>query len=305
MSGRRRFLLLAVAVLAGCAAPAPAPERILEGRIWDARAGRFVGEDELLQRIRSVRYALLGEVHDHPMHHQLRAGLIAGLGQPAEVFFEQFDREYDTALREAQRADANADDLAKAGRLDAAWKWPLHRPLVTAALSAKYPVRAANLADSDTRRISKAGALGPQDAALAGALASTDWAAAREKALRAEIFESHCRALPEKFAPAIALAQRARDAALALALGAASEGAVLIAGNGHVRRDLGVPLYLPRGATVVSVGIVETQSGQADPRQYVSGANGEPKYDFLWFTAPHPRPDPCETFRKRAPAPPG
>jgi uncharacterized iron-regulated protein len=299
VSGRRRFLLLAVAALAGCAAPSPAPERILEGRIWDARAGRFVSEDELLRRMRSVRYALLGEVHDHPTHHHLRARLIARLGQPVEVFFEQFDREHDDALRAAQRAGAQADALAKEGAIASTWGWPLHKPLVEAALAAGLSVRAANLADAETRRIAKAGALGPQDAALAGALAGADWPAARENALREEIFESHCRALPEKFSPAIALAQRARDAALALALGAASGGAVLIAGNGHVRRDLGVPLYLPAGSAALSVGFLESRAQDTDPRAYARGAQGEAAYDYIWFTAPQPRPDPCEKFRKR------
>jgi uncharacterized iron-regulated protein len=304
VSHLRRFLLLAVAVLAGCAAPSPEPERILEGRIWDTRAERFVSEGDLVRRLREVRFRLLGEVHDHPAHHGQRAALIRELGTLGEIYFEQFDRDHDAELRAAQRAGADADGLAKAGRLDATWKWPLHRPLLEAALAAAVQVRAANLSAADARRIAKAGALGPQDAALAGALASADWPAARENALRAEIFESHCRALPEKFAPAIALAQRARDATIAIALSGAAGSALLVAGNGHVRRDLGVPLYLPRGATVISVGLVETQSGQEDPRHYVPGENGEPKYDFLWFSAPHPRPDPCEAFKRRPPAPP-
>jgi uncharacterized iron-regulated protein len=304
VSGRRRFLLLAVAVLAGCAAPAPAPERILEGRIWDARAGRFVDEDELLQRIRSVRYVLLGEVHDNPVHHSLRAALIGRLA-PAEVFFEQFDREHDPALRAAQRASADAEGMAKAGALATSWKWPLHKPLVEAALAAGMTVRAANLPGAEAGRSAISFDLYGRNSALGHRLADVDWPEHREAALRAEIRDGHCGALSLRTAHLAALAQRARDAAIASALATAQDGAVLIAGNGHVRRDLGVPLYLPRGATIVSVGLVETQSGQADPRDYVSGANGEPKYDFLWFTAPHPRPDPCETFRKRAPAPPG
>lgn len=301
MTARRFLTTLAAAALAACSGAPSAPTG-LEQRIWDVRAERFISEDQLALQLRRARYRLLGEVHDHPAHHRLRAALIGKLaapGESVEVYFEQFDRGHDAALREAQNADADADALARAGRLGHDWNWPLHRPLVAAALSAKYPVRAANLADAETRRIAKAGTLGPQDAALAGALAKADWPAARENALRQEVFESHCRALPKKFAPAIVLAQRARDAALALALGAASGGAVLIAGNGHVRRDLGVPLYLPGGSTALSVGFLEAQPEEADPRGYGQGANGEAKYDYIWFTAPQPRPDPCEALRKR------
>ena len=299
-AGIQFFVALLAAFLLGCST-APSPFGGLEDRVWDVRAARFVSEEELAMQLRQARYRLLGEVHDHPAHHRLRASLIGQLavpGESVEVYFEQFDREHDAALREAQGAGADADALARAGRLGRDWNWPLHRPLVAAALSAKYPVRAANLADVETRRIAKTGALGPQDAALAGALGKADWSAAREKALRTEVFESHCRALPEKLVPAMALAQRSRDAALALALSAAPGGAVLIAGNGHVRRDLGVPLYLPREARVTSVGFLETRAAESDPRAYARSAAGEETYDFVWFTTPQPRPDPCEALRK-------
>jgi uncharacterized iron-regulated protein len=177
--------------------------------------------------------------------------------------------------------------------------------VVEAALAAGARVRAANLSRPEARRIASAGALGPQDAALAAAIAGTGWTAAQDEALRRQLVVSHCNALPEKTAIAMTLAQRARDAALAIALSGAAGDATLIAGNGHVRRDLAVPLYLPRSAPVVSVGWLETRAADLDPRSYARGAGGEAAYDYLWFTAPHPRPDPCETFRKRPPAPLG
>lgn len=286
MIARRRALAALAAgawLLAGCAtAPPPA----LEGRIWDARAGRFIDEGTLLARLRAARYRLLGEVHDHPQHHALRARLVARLA-PTEVFLEQFDREHDAALRAAQAAGADTDALARAGKLDEkAWRWPLHRPIVAAALRAGHAVRAANLSRADARRIVQAG--------QAEGVALPAWPAEAEARMRREIEDSHCGALPAKLVPAMALAQRARDAVLAAALAGAPGGAVLIAGNGHVRRDLGVPHYLPPGASVLSLGLVETRAGETDPRAYDPGA-----YDYVWFTAPQPRPDPCEAFRRR------
>lgn len=298
-----RFALALAVAAAGCAGPSPSPTTGLEGRIWDVREQRFVGEEELAAQLRKARFRLLGEVHDHPGHHRLRADLIGRIGGPAEVYFEQFDRENDAALRSAQAVGADPDALIGAGKMARDWNGPLYKPLLESALAAGHPVRAANLSTADTRRIAKAGALGTGDNALVAALERSDWTSLREAALRADILDGHCGALPERIAPAMALAQRARDATLALALAEASGSAVLIAGNGHVRRDLGVPLYLPRGAIFLSVGFLETQPGEADPRDYVAGANGEAKYDFVWFTAPQPRPDPCEAFRKRRPAP--
>jgi len=290
--GARAALAAGALILAGCATSPPAA---LEGRIWDARAGQFIDEGALLARLRAARYRLLGEVHDHPEHHRARASLIRGMRDRAEVFFEQFDRERDASLRQAQAAGADADGLARAGALDTkAWAWPLHRPLLEAAIVGAHPVRAANLSREDARRIARAGALAPPDAALARTLGASDWTEAREQALRKTVLDSHCGMLPAKVAPAMALAQRARDAAMAQALLSASGPVVLVAGNGHVRRDLGVPLYLPGNAKVLSVGFVETRRGEAVPRAYDPGA-----YDYIWFTAPQPRPDPCEAFRKR------
>lgn len=278
--------------LAGCVS---APPAALEGRIWDARGARFIDEATLLARLRDARYRLLGEVHDHPDHHRIRAALIRGMRDRAEVFFEQFDRAHDAALRRAQAAGADAEGLAVAGALDAkAWGWPLHRPLLEAAVAGMHPVRAANLSRDDARRIARAGVLGPADGELARALGASAWTESRGTALRQTILDSHCGMLPAKVAPAMALAQRARDAAMALALATAAGPAVLIAGNGHVRRDLGVPLYLPANASVLSVGFLEARPGEADPRAYEPGA-----YDYLWFTAPQRRPDPCEAFGRR------
>lgn len=285
MTARRRALaaLAAGALLAGCAT---APPAALEGRIWDARAGQFIDEATLLERLRAPRYRLLGEVHDHPEHHAIRARLIEQLA-PAEVFFEHFDREHDAALRAAQAAGADADALARAGRLDQkAWRWPLHRPLLKAALQAGHALRAANLSRADARRVVQSGRV--------EGMTLPAWPAEAEARLRREIEESHCSALPAKVVPAMALAQRARDAAMAKALQSATGAAVLVAGNGHVRRDLGVPRYLPGGQDVVSVGFLETRSGEVDPRTYQSGV-----YDYVWFTPPQPRPDPCAGIKPR------
>lgn len=280
-----------VLTIAGCATGPQPPSAALAGRIWDARAGQFIGEDSLLARLRAARYRLLGEVHDHPRHHAIRAHLLERLA-PTEVFFEQLDLEHDGAVREAQRTGADPDALARAGRLDEkGWGWPLHRPLFAAALAAGHAVRAANLSRADARRIVMTG--------KAEGATLPEWPAAADGRMRREIEDSHCGVLPATIVPAMALAQRTRDATLAAVLSGAAGAAILLAGNGHVRRDLGVPRYLARGATVVSVGFLETRDGDTDPRAYARGAGGVPAYDYIWFTLPQPRPDPCKDFGKR------
>jgi uncharacterized iron-regulated protein len=93
-------------------------------------------------------------------------------------------------------------------------------------------------------------------------------------------------------------AQRARDAQMARAL-TAHPAAVLIAGAGHARRDRGVPLYLPAGARVLSVAFLEVDGEIQDARRY----EGIESFDYVRFTAPQPREDPCAGRPLAAPAP--
>jgi uncharacterized iron-regulated protein len=97
------------------------------------------------------------------------------------------------------------------------------------------------------------------------------------------IVASHCGMVDTTMAARMALAQVARDQQMARALAAHAErGAVLLAGNGHVRTDLGVPRWLSPAVRARSVAIGIVEAGDATMA-----------YDRRVVTPPHPRPDPC------------
>ena len=122
--------------------------------------------------------------------------------------------------------------------------------------------------------------------------------------LEEELRASHCGQLPERLIPPMANAQRARDATLAFELAKSdpATGAVLIAGDGHVRLDCGVPMYMtPRrpNADLVSVGILEVVRGDVQPADYaVALGADELPFTYLWFTPRLSDEDPCRAFRK-------
>ena len=102
-------------------------------------------------------------------------------------------------------------------------------------------------------------------------------------------------------------AQRLRDAAMARALLAAdvegSDGALLIAGTGHVARDRGVPLQLATrapDARVVSVAFIEVRDAMTDPFT-PDGVSSEGQtidaFDVVWFTPRVDDDDPCVKYR--------
>ena len=308
---QRRAVLRAIAVasLATLAQArvvgAQTGEHPLAGTIWDLNTGARSTLESLLAALRAARFRLLGEVHDNPAHHAARLRLLNALGdsglRPA-VAFEQFDRARDKALQQRLAGrDATAEDVAQAVQFDRkGWNWDLYRPLVEAALRHRMPLRAANLSRAEAGRIAKEGmaALGAQR--ISGLRLETVWSPEKERVLREIVYEGHCRAIPEPLMANIAAAQRARDATLAEAvLEPSADGAVLIAGNGHVRRDLGVPLYLQPalpGARIVSLGLLELESGKDRAADYFAGG-AERTYDFAWFTPRAAREDPCKALR--------
>lgn len=273
----------------------------LVGRVWDTRARQFVSPDAALARASGARIVILGETHDNADHHRLQSMVLAALlrsGRRPLLAMEQFDREHQAGLDAARaRGERDPEQIADAGRFDRrGWKWPDYRPLVEFAVGAGLDLRAANLSRENARTLMRTGApaagLPPAPAAL-------------RAALEQDIIDGHCGHRPAAAMLAgMVEAQRARDAQMATSLNSAGpDGAVLIAGAGHARRDRGVPEYLPAAARsqVLSIGFIEVVAQKNEPHDYVGNPASEtgPEYDLVWFTPRAEREDPCKNFRLR------
>ncbi|HYD32579.1 MAG TPA: ChaN family lipoprotein [Azospirillaceae bacterium] len=278
----------------------------LVGMLWDPATGHIMSPETMLERMAKAKYVLLGEKHDNVDAHRLQTWALDGLvraGRKPAVVFEMITTsrtpELDSYLA------ANPRDAAGLGAAlewdKSGWpEWEQYRPIAQVALSAGLPLVAGNLPRETVRSLArnepgvepikaKLGLDEPVDPAL-------------EKILAEEIRESHCRQLPESSIPGMVLAQRARDAAMAAAMvGAAAtpglDGAVLIAGGGHVRNDRGVPAYL-RGtepaAGVFAMGVIEVDAEQVDPAGYTSALGAERlPFDAVWFVPRTDNKDHC------------
>jgi len=275
----------------------------LSGRIWDTRAQVWVSPTELERRLARARYVLLGEVHENAEHHRLRGDLLAALvrdGRRPAIAMEQFDREHQPALQRVQNEPAPTPELLKTvGRVDVqGWNWSYYEPIIRLALDHRLPIVAANLSRADAFRVSTEGAAAVLGAAAVSALQlDQPLPDAARLELEQVIEEGHCGEAPRNILPGMVAAQRARDAIMAHTLQAHAP-AVLIAGNGHVRRDFGVPHYLAhyrRGDDVRVVGFIEVDAARPAPTDYVTA--GAPEYDYIVFTPRTPRPDPCKALR--------
>ncbi|MEN9783948.1 MAG: hypothetical protein RJA24_1291 [Pseudomonadota bacterium] len=308
-----RWLIIAL-MITPLAWAQPAPKNTphpLIGQIWNTKQERAATNAELEKRLLKTRFLLLGEVHDNSSHHKMRLDMIAAMvraGHRPALAMEQFDREQQPALNgAAAELWRDAERVRSASGFDVrGWSWPDYAPFVNLALEAGLPLIAANLSREQAFRIATSSATAVLGDAFAAALGlNQPLPEAAQRKLERAIDDGHCGKAPAKILPGMIAAQRARDAVMAQILERhASSGAVLLAGNGHVRRDFGVPHYLQAHTApenIVAVGFIEVQDGLIAPGEYYDSAS--PEYDYIVFTARMARDDPCAnlTFKPRQP----
>ncbi len=240
----------------------------------------------------SVAVLLLGEQHDNGEGHRLRAEALRTrleAGWRPAIAMEQFDREQQPALDAAMRECGDADCvIARVVPAKSSWHWPFYKPVIALAMRYKLPLLAANLSRADAGKVIQDGMASALDAGTIRRYGlDKPLPVAVLSAQVAEVRSGHCGMLPEEMLEPMARAQIARDVTMAETLRThAANGAVLIAGNGHVRRDIAVPYWLHRqGLSTLSVGYVEQIA-----------APGE--FDEAHRIAAVERADPCAALGK-------
>jgi uncharacterized iron-regulated protein len=265
-----------------------------------AESARYAWED----RLHGDAIVLLGEVHDNADQHRRRLELLQrafAAGWRPAIAMEQFDREHQADIDEARRlrpldADYLIDKAAAGhGMTGSGWNWKFYRPYVALALKYDVPLIAANLSRSDATRVFANGYSAVFDDSAVQSLGLDRASDAVLSAQEQEIDQGHCHAMPQEQLPAMARAQLARDAVMAAVVREHdAHGIVLLAGDGHVRRDIGVASWLgpPLLARVFAVGFLERGDETAPSSAF----------DAVVITERASRPDPCAPLRHAPPS---
>ncbi|WP_028601703.1 ChaN family lipoprotein [Ottowia thiooxydans] len=237
---------------------------------------------------------LLGEQHDAPEHHQLERQVVEWLAQRgalAAVAMEMAPRGKDT-----RALSSHATDLEVRAALDwndAGWPWKTYGPVVMAAVKAGVPVLGANLPTAQQRSAMR-------DTSLDARLSPSALATQQQR-----IRDGHCDLLPPAQILPMTRIQIARDLAMAHTVVEARKAGhtvLLVAGNGHVERALGVPAHLPAD---LSVKVISALAGQA-PTQAGAQTTAPVRTaaDLIWPTPPLPPKDYCAQIRDSVPSKP-
>ena len=233
---------------------------------------------------------LLGEVHDNARHHATQAEWVAGIA-PRAVVFEML-----TPAQAGRITAALIDDPAALAEAleweDSGWPaFALYHPIFLAAGGARF--HGAGVPRDAARAAVRAGiveSFGAGDARRFGL--DRPLPEAERDARLAHQAAAHCNALPEEMLPMMVDIQRLRDAELARAALAARDETggpvVVITGNGHARRDWGVPVYL----AAADPGLRVFALGQSEDGA-IAG-----RFDVTRDAPRVARPDPCAAFAK-------
>lgn len=254
----------AFALLAGCAHPPP-----------DSVSA-------LLDRVLPAPVLMLGEQHDAAEHQALQRDVVQDLARRSQLGAVVME------MAELGRSTQGLPDDADEARVREAlgwtdqsgWPWPVYGPVVMAAVRSGAPVLGGNLPRAQMR-----GAMG--NASLDGLVSDSVLQRQREN-----IRESHCDLLPESQIAPMTRIQIARDETMAKAAAQAvlpGKTVLLVAGNGHVRPDLGVPLHLP--STVGRKVVMAQASTSKDTRA--------PTADAVWPTPALPPRDHCAELQQQ------
>ena len=289
-------------------------------RPWSVKRQATVDATAFFTRLAQSSIVLLGEVHDNPLHHELRARLVKEIVKRREASGKNTTKvaavfeHVTTDLQHEIDAAISSKDATDKERLDAfftaaKWRargWPdadSFAPLIDVVLKAGLPVYAGDVDRKSVRAVAKPGGDKRLPADAQRLKLDLPLAAEQQAASVAQIEASHCGILPKSAFEPMARAQRLRDATLAdVTLRAAEEhgAAMLFTGNGHVREDRGVPWYLaargvPDFVTVMfkEIPVVDAKTTGSAPVFAASSA------DYVIWTAPKERPDPCQKMREK------
>ena len=288
-------------------------EHPLVGRIWATDRQEGILPTEVVSAAAEADVVMIGETHDNPDHHKLQAYLIREIAKknrhPA-VVMEMIGADKAESLASYQVAsNANADGIGNT--LDwssSGWPdWSIYRPIIEAALGASDTILPGDASKVQIQQVGDGGLRVLSEYERDRLNINRALPVRLAAALADDIKLSHCNQLQESEIAKMTEVQRFRDAVLAdnvlKAAQKSSGGAILIAGDGHVRSDRGVPYYLHArapGLKVVTILLKEVETGVENPEDAVPrDPDGKSVANFVWFTARSDRPDQCDELRKQ------
>ena len=258
----------------------------LVGQIWSTQDQTFMKREALVARLSGQKNILIGERHDQPDHHRIQAWLINHVSPDAAIGFEMLDE--DDAAR--IKGITEPETLRKASEWDQSG-WPefsIYQPIFEAIHRRGLTVKALHPARSRMMQYARGG----PEAHTVELTAFKGFSPAGQERLRTDIDVGHCGHANDAMIQMMVAAQIFKDRWMTAQLKQTdAEQKVVIAGNGHVRKDYGIPNHLSE--PTLSIGLIEVVADQTVVADYMPE-----RFDYIWFTPRLDTLDPCEKYKE-------
>ncbi|MCD8213239.1 MAG: ChaN family lipoprotein [Campylobacter sp.] len=264
------FTMIFLLLITGCIEPGSAVLEPKDFRIIEAKSKKALSYDEFVERILHFDLILLGEEHDSRLQHLAQEKLIVSLSQTTQiaVAFEMIASNLQTTIDTVQKnRDMIAPSEIRSKILwDKKWKWNDYEPVVRAAFyNAK--IFGANLSQNEIATIFT----GAEP--IIGYVSTTQTVRNR---IKEAIKMSHDLKSDDNIEPFVQ-AQQYKDRRMADILQHSLLPTILIAGNFHVDKTMGVPLHLidfQSKKSVVAVGFLSIEN---------ETVFDEKNFDYFWI----------------------
>ena len=273
---RYAIAISALALISGCIGRPVSPILEPAGGTLAAATATAAWVDALLP----ADALLIGEQHDAAGHQQIEQQVVAhlaGRGLLAALALEMADAGASTAKLKPTSTEQQVQHALKWN--DKGWPWAAYGPAVMTAVRAGVPVLGANLPSAQVR------------SSMGDAKLDTQLPGPALKAQQQLIRIGHCNLLPESQITPMTRVQIAKDRAMAQTIedvALPGKVVVLLAGNGHVNRQLGVPQHLP---ATLHAKAVHLRAGNATDK--------DSAFDSTWPTPALPDKDYCAGLKEQ------
>ncbi|MDA9689132.1 ChaN family lipoprotein [Betaproteobacteria bacterium] len=264
--------------------------------IFEYETKNQVNLQDLISAMHNADIILLGEIHDNLFQHRARADLIGKLQSEKFVIVS----EHLSSGNEITYSGSLLEDLEIIGFNKKSWSWPVHEVLYKKFEELSLPVFGGNLSHEDINNIYLGKKFSLSDTLNPLVDKSVLNSQSKDKLIN-DLVAGHCGVVEGDLLSFMFKVQRYRDASLAQ-IATAVAPAIVIAGNGHVRRDYGVPQILKKinpSSHVVSIAFLEIDRLFETTDSVIKKLFKDADTDYIWLTEAVSREDPCENLLGR------
>jgi len=269
-----------------------------EEEIFKPPKGDKISFHQLLDELNTTRVIFVGESHDQIEHHQIQLRILQGLlerGKNIVVAMEMFERSQQPILDRWSQGVLMEEEFLKETQWETTWgtDYQLYKGILDEVRNHHVKLLGLNVQRELVRKVAQSGIEGisPEDRKNLPEMDLTD---PLHRAYIASIYKSHEGGTAKDFEN-FYQAQCLWDEAMAEALSEfikSPEGKrrtiLVLAGNGHVVFDFGIPKRFYRRAGVPYKTIVLKEWRKKLDEELTFTETPSPLANFLWVTKPTP-----------------